>query len=264
MPEGLVLGDDIALVVSNGVAHVEFTREEKLNALSRQTLDGLMQIVRWVGVEESVRAVLISDRGRMFCSGDDLDGLAPVHGAGPNALTEIYEGPNSVVHRLLTCRKPIVAAVTGGAYVAGLDIALACDFRIASPETRLGPVGLTLANAGCMALLPMYLGFPAAKRIMFRAKPIGGEEALVLGLVDELVPADQVVARGLELATELAQGPTLAYAATKSALLAMMGMSPLVALHLDQDYSVAGYGANDAKEALAAWQERRTPTFTGS
>lgn len=264
MPEGLELGDEIVLTVANGVAHVEFAREEKLNALSRQTLSGLTEIVRWAGVDESIRAILISGRGRMFCSGDDLDGLGPVHGAGPSSLTEIYEGPNPVVHRLLTCRKPVVAAVTGGAYVAGLDIALACDFRVASPETKLGPVGMTLAAAGCMALLPMYVGFPVAKKLILQAKPILGEEALRLGLVDELVPTDQVVSRGMELAEELARGPTLAYGAAKSGLLAMIGMSPLMALHLDQDYSVAGQATHDAQEALLAWQERRKAHFTGS
>lgn len=260
---GPTVSDEMELTFEDGVAHIALNRPDKLNALTRTLMDSIGESLRWAAVAPEVRAILISGKGRMFCSGDDLDGLGSVHGAGPSPATEVFDGPYPLMHKLLTTRKPVIAAVQGGAYVAGLDIALAADYRIASAETKLGPIGMTLGGAGGMSLLPMYLPIAKIRSILFRAQPIKGQEALALGLVDEIVETDQILVRAKEVAALWAEGPTLAYGATKSALLSMASMSPLAAVHMEQDYAMAGYATHDAKEAMVAWQERRKPVFKG-
>ncbi|MET3524010.1 enoyl-CoA hydratase/isomerase family protein [Mesorhizobium abyssinicae] len=260
---GPQVGDDLELTFTDGVAHIALNRPDKLNAMTRTIQNSFIECIKWAGVAPEVRAVLISGKGRMFCSGDDLDGLGSLHGAGPSPLTECVEGPGPLLSRLIALRKPVVCAVQGGAYVAGLDLALACDFRVASAGTKLGPISASLGGAGGMALLTLYVPIATARRILFEARPIGGEEALKLGLVDELVETDAILDRAMEIAKKYAVGPTLAYGAIKSSLLSMIGVSPLQALHMEQDYSLTGYGTHDYEEALKAWQEKRPPQFLG-
>lgn len=254
---------EVQLSLEGAVAHIAINRPDKFNALNRGVLNALGEAVRWAAVSPDVRAILLSGNGPMFCAGDDLDGQGDVYGAGPSAQTEVYDSYGPLAYRLLTVRKPIVVALQGGAYVAGLDIALAGDYRVASKETVLGPISASLGVAGGTALLPMYVNVATARKILLRAKPIKGEEALVLGLVDELVEADEILDRARELAQEFAEGPTLAYGAIKSALLAAIGVSPLVTLNSEQDYSMAGCMTKDYAEASAAWAERRAPVFRG-
>jgi 2-(1,2-epoxy-1,2-dihydrophenyl)acetyl-CoA isomerase len=261
---GPQLSDEVELSVEGGVARIALNRPDKYNALTRRMLDSLNAAVRWAAVSRDVRSILICGNGDMFCAGDDLGGLGQVDGEGPNAETEVYDSYGPLVARLLTARKPIVAAVLGGAFVAGLDIALAADYRVASASTKLGPVSASLGVAGGTALLPMYVSVGTARRLLLRAKPIRGQEAFDLGLVDELVEESDVHDRAMALAKEFAAGPTLAYAATKSALLSGIGMNPLAVLNMELDYSMSGYHTRDYAEAIAAWEERREPNFTGA
>ncbi len=260
---GPELPPEVQLDLEGAVAHIVINRPDKFNALNRDVLNALVEAVRWSAVSPDVRAVLLSGNGPMFCAGDDLDGMGEVYGVGPSAQTEVFDSYAPLVQRLLTLRKPVVVALQGGAYVAGLDIALAADYRVASAETVLGPISASLGVSGGTALLPMYVSIATARRILLRAKPIKGEEALALGLVDELVATDDILGRARELAQEFAQGPTLAYGATKSALLASIGVSPLATLNSEQDYSMAGCLTKDYAEASSAWAERRAPVFRG-
>lgn len=260
---GLEICEDLELTVENGVAHIALNRPDKLNALTRPVITSFEQILRWASVAPEVRSILISGKGRMFCAGDDLGGLTDVYGAPPSSATEVYQGPYPLIQRMLITRKPIVVAVQGGAYVAGLDLALAGDYRIGSTRTKLGPVAMTLGAPGGMVMLPMYVSIGIARRMVLRGEPIAADEAHRLGLLDELVPEEEILSRAMEVAQEWAQGPTLAYGAVKSAFLAMTGMSTLSALELEQDHAMASYGTEDQKEGAAAWAENRKAVFTG-
>ncbi|MET3524008.1 enoyl-CoA hydratase/isomerase family protein [Mesorhizobium abyssinicae] len=249
--------------LTDGVASIVLDRPEKLNALTRNMLCGLIEAIRWAGVDPRVRCVLLSGRGRMFCAGDDLEGLGPLYDVDVSADTEVIEGPAQLIRRLLTLRKPVVAAVQGGAYVAGLDIILACDYRVAAETTKLGPTCLRLGTPGGLSLLPHYLPLAIARKLLLRAKPLAASEALQLGLVDEIVSGEDLMKRAMEVASEFANGPTLAYGAAKSALLNMVGMSTLQALHMEQDYILSTKDSHDQSEALQAWKEGRPAKFKG-
>lgn len=255
--------EHVVTTLIDGVAHIELARPEKLNSLSRPMLDALVETLRWAGVTPEVRAVLISGHGRLFCAGDDLDGLGELHGTPQNDLSEIYEAVAPVAVKMLTLRKPVVAAIQGGAYGAGLDLALTADYRVASESTKLGMVPARLASAGQMALLMLYVSVNTARRLLFMAEPVPGKQALELGLVDELVDDDLILSRAREVATRLAQGPTLAYGGIKSGLLTMVGMNTLAALNFELDLSLSSHGTYDAEEAMAAQAERREPKFLG-
>lgn len=255
--------EHVVTTLSDGVAHIELARPDKLNSLSRPMLDALVETLRWAGVNPEVRAILISGHGRIFCAGDDLDGLGDLHGAPQNDLSEIYEAVAPVAVKMLTIRKPIVAAIHGGAYGAGLDLALTADYRVASERTKLGMVPAKLASAGQMALLLLYVSVNTARRLLFKAEPVSGSQALELGLVDELVDEDLILSRAREVAMELAKGPTLAYGTMKMGLLTMVGMNTLAALNMELDLSLASHGTHDAEEGMAAQMERREPRFLG-
>jgi 2-(1,2-epoxy-1,2-dihydrophenyl)acetyl-CoA isomerase len=248
--------------VQGQVLHIALDRPEKRNALSRQMIDDLCRLVRWAGHEPGVRSVLLRGNGKAFCAGDDLDGLGPVEGVGPSDSTEL-DAYQPVVLALLRLRKPSVACVHGPAYGAGMDLALACDLRVGAPGMRFGPVTTKVGGCSFTTLLPLYVGVPKARRLLFFSDPIEAEEALALGLIDDLAPNDEVFERAESLALKLAEGPTRAYALIKQSL--FLGMAPQVfsSLLIEEEFTRVSMDTRDAREGTLAGVEGRIPRFTG-
>jgi 2-(1,2-epoxy-1,2-dihydrophenyl)acetyl-CoA isomerase len=248
--------------VQGQVLQVTLNRPEKRNALSRQMIDDLCRLIRWAGHETDVRSVLLRGNGKAFCAGDDLDGLGPVEGVGPSDSTEL-DAYQPVVMALLRLRKPSVACVHGAAYGAGMDLALACDLRVGGPATRYGPVTTKVGGSSFTTLLPLYVGIPKARRLLFFSDPIEAQEALALGLIDDLAPDEQVFGRAEAMALKLAEGPTRAYALIKQSL--FLGMAPQVfsSLLFEDDFTRVSMDTRDAREGTLAGEEGRIPRFTG-
>ncbi len=253
----LVRGD-----VRSGVLEITLNRPAKRNALNRVMIEDLCVLVRWAGHQPTVRSVLLHGNGSVFCAGDDLAGLGPVHGAGPSDSTEL-DAYQPVIYALLRLRKPSIASVNGPAHGAGMELALACDLRIGAEGCNFGPVTALFGGASFTSLLPLYVGMPRARRLLYFSRPVPSDEALSLGLLDEVTPDADVLDRTRIVARELAAGPTQAYGQIKYAL--MLGMAPQLfsSLILEDEITRASMQTADAREGALARAEKRPPEFTG-
>jgi 2-(1,2-epoxy-1,2-dihydrophenyl)acetyl-CoA isomerase len=238
----------------------------------------LIETLTQAQMHDEVRVLVITGSGRAFSAGDDITGRT-VEYAGAEALTPdiprghhnalgTYNGlrvlsqPLNLAVRSLD--KLVVAAINGVAIQTGLSLALACDFRIASTEARLGSGTLRfglLPDEGGQYLLVQLLGVARAMDFLMRNRIVSAEEALALGLVHEVVPPERLVRRALELATELANGPQVAMRLLKRAIYNAAEMTFLQALEDIAAKTAISDHHPDAREGVAAFREKRPPRF---
>ena len=204
-----------------------FNQPDRLNGMTQGMKRDLLEILTEAQMDDGVRVVVFTGSGRAFSAGDDISGRPP-DGAGAKALMPdirpghqdaigTYEGLRVISQALnLGVRnldKLTIAAVNGVAIQTGLSLALACDFRIASTEARLGSGTLRfglMPDEGGQYLLVQILGVARAMDFLMRNRIVSGDEALALGLVHEVVPPEQLLERALALAREFAEGPQVA------------------------------------------------------
>jgi len=209
----------------------------------------------------AVRAIVLCAEGKHFCAGADFgsrgpDGVMRTAKRGRHLYKE--------AQRLWKTGKPIVAAVHGAAVGAGVGLAVMADFRVTCPEARFSVNFTRLGfhpGFGLTASLPRLIGEQQAALLMYTGRRLTGEEALALGLADYCVPLDQVRAKAIELATEIAQSAPLAIEATRETL--RRGLAEAVARATEREYEEQDWLRNtaDFKEGTKAMGERRLPNF---
>lgn len=246
-----------------GVMTVTLNRPDVLNAVNDQLAHELHEALRQAAREAAVRCLVLTGAGRGFCSGQDLRGRAESRPSYRDHLRATY---NPIILLLRTMEKPVIASVNGVAAGAGMSLALAADLRIASERASFievfSRVGL-VPDSGSTHLLTRLVGLGKALELCYTADPVDAQEALRLGLVNRVVPHDELNAATGTLAARLAAGPTKAYGLMKRAL--TYGLhAPLDAAleyeaHLQE---IAGRSA-DHGEGVAAFLEKRPPSFHG-
>ncbi|MCK2213046.1 enoyl-CoA hydratase-related protein [Actinomadura sp. ATCC 31491] len=252
--------------VADAVATITLDRPDAMNSLTAEVKQALLDALRRAADDRSIRAVLLTGSGRAFCAGQDLREHADNLEAGRGLADTVRLHYNPVVELLATMPKPVVAAVNGVAAGAGASLAFACDLRVASEKAKfaLAFAGIGLApDSGASWTLQRLVGLGRAAELLLLGEPLDAARALELGLVTRVVPADDVLKTAHELAVRLAQGPTLAFAATKRALAhaAAHPLSSALALEADlQDECVATRDHHDATRAFLAKQR---PAFNG-
>ena len=256
--------DSILLTQQDGVLTITLNRPEVLNAFNDQMLRELHDTLRQAARDAAVRCVVLTGAGRAVCAGQDLRDRT---GTATFSLSESLRSRyNPVILLLRTMEKPVVAAVNGVAAGAGCSLALAADLRIASDRASFievfARVGL-VPDSGSTYFLPRLVGLGKAFELAYTAEPVEASEALRLGLVNRVVPHDELVPQSRALATRLAAGPTRGYGLTKRAI--NFGLS--VALDQALDYEaylqeVAGRSA-DHREGVAAFLQKRQANFKG-
>ena len=249
------------------VGRISFNRPDKLNALRPETMAELIEAVSDFERESDVRAIVITGRGEAFSSGGDRDFLDEVTRMTPFEIKEsVYSTFQGAVRKLKLCPKPTVAAVHGPAVGAGCEIAIACDFRVASPQALFYESWLELGiipPLGGMFLLPRLVGLGKATEMILLGTRVGGEEAARIGLVNKLVPRAELEGEALALAEKLAQGPPLALSIAKEGLRRGMESS------LEKEWEFNLYAqsmllnSGDFAEAVRARKEKRKPEFRG-
>jgi enoyl-CoA hydratase len=247
----------IAVARDGAVAVVTIDREEALNALDVETLTELRDRLRDVASDDDVRAVVLTGAGeKAFAAGADIkymSGLdveqAKTWGALGHETTSLLE----------TMPKPAIAAINGFALGGGCELALACDLRFASARAKLGQPEINLAIVpgwGGTQRLARVCGIGIAKDLIYTGRTVGAEEAVRIGLVNEI--ADPVLDRAVEVAHSLAEKSAGALALAKR----LVNMAP-DALEAETREFGELFGSADAKEGLAAFVEKRPPRFAG-
>jgi 2-(1,2-epoxy-1,2-dihydrophenyl)acetyl-CoA isomerase len=262
-------------LIAETLGHVRvlrLNRPERKNALTTSLGWSIVQSVRAADADDEARVVAIIGNGDAFCSGLDLGGNeAEAPDTGLSEQQRIVDEKGWVGRFLVALRfetdKPVVAGVNGVAIGAGLSLAMAADIRIAAGTARFHPGYLragTSPDGGLTWSLPTLVGHETAMRFLLESRFIDAEEALHHGLVSEVVPAEQLESRLLELCNAIAAQAPLAVRRTKH----LVARTPLVtdvdARMVDEiRNALAGLDSEDGQEAVQAIMERRAPQFRG-
>jgi enoyl-CoA hydratase/carnithine racemase len=254
---------EVTVTVDGAVATITLDRPEKLNALTAGMLQALEAACGALDRDEAVRAVIVaSSSPKAFCAGADMLEWGPL-GAMGMWHRWIRDG-HRVFDRLARLRQPTVAAIGGIAYGGGLELALACDLRIASDDARFAfpevTVGAVPGWAGSQRL-PRVVGVGRAKQLVLLGQPIDAATAAAWGLVAEVRPPDQLQSRALELARRIAENAPTAVQAAKQLVDAAAGEG--LAATLEALAAGVAAGTADAREGITAFREKRKPKFTG-
>jgi enoyl-CoA hydratase/carnithine racemase len=251
-----------------GVATVTFDRPERLNALTFEVYADLRDLLAELPNRDRVRVLVLTGRGRGFCSGGDVrDIIGALQAMGPGELLDFTRMTGAVVRGLRELPLPVVAAVNGVAAGAGAVIALAADLRLLARSASLAflftRVGLSGADMGCAYLLPRLVGLGRATELLLLGDKVDADRAAALGLANRVVDDPELPAAAAELARRLADGPALAYAATKVLLGRELDLPLSGALELEAVTQALLLGSDDHREFYAAFTQGRSPTWKG-
>ncbi len=254
----------LVVVATEGpVATVALERPEAHNALSMALCEALLETFARVAADPEVRAVVVEGRGPSFCTGADLKERRGKPLPWMRRHNRLIAG---VADAIAALPQPVVAALHGHALGGGAELALACDFRVAAAECRIGFPEATLGiipGAGGTQRLPRLVGPTVAKELIFTGRRIDAALALRLGVVSEVVPEGQVGQAARALAGRIAASAPLAVAAAKRAIDDGLDGSLAAGLALEYRSQLALYASADWQEGLAAFGEKRAPRFRG-
>jgi enoyl-CoA hydratase/carnithine racemase len=256
------------LAITRGVAEIALNRPERLNALTFEIYGELAETFAALETE-AVRAVVITGKGRGFCSGGDVEGIiAELFERDAAGLLAFTRATGRLIQHIAELRRPVIAAVNGVAVGAGAVIAAACDLRIAAESARFGyifpKVGLSGADMGASYLLPRIVGRGRAAELLYFGDIIDAATALSMGLVNRVVPDDQVLALARDWAHRLAQGPAFAHAMTKQMIESEASMSLSAAIEAEAQAQAICMAHPDFREAYEANRAKRAPRFWGA
>jgi enoyl-CoA hydratase/carnithine racemase len=252
-----------------GVAKITLSRPERLNALTFAIYQELRDVMLALDDEEVVRAVVLTGEGRAFSSGGDVeDIIGELFKRDMKGLLQFTRITGELIGSIRKLRRPVVAAVNGVCVGAGAVMALACDFRIAADSAKFGfifpKVGLCGADMGAAYLLPRVVGLGHASELLFLGDVISALRAKEIGLVHEVVPQAECVARAVKLAERLASGPAFAHAMTKQMLESEATMSLDEALEAEAQAQAICMQNPDFRAAFDAWQKKVPIRFAGA
>jgi 2-(1,2-epoxy-1,2-dihydrophenyl)acetyl-CoA isomerase len=256
--------ETLLVEAKDGVRVITLNRPDVLNAISAQLAKELEDALRDAERAPDARCVLLAASGRGFCAGADLRQQTPGQTSLGDLLRTRYNG---IVLRMRAMEKPVIAAINGVAAGAGCNLALAADLRIASERASFievfSRVGL-VPDSGGTWLLPRLVGMGKALEMMFFADPIDAITAERLGLVNRIVPHDDLLPRALEWGVRLAAGPTRAYGLTKRAVNQAVAAGFADALEYEAQLQEIAGRTDDHREGVAAFLAKRPPAYKGS
>ena len=260
--------NNFRFAVEDGVATITFDRPKKLNALTFEVYADLRDLLTDLPLRDDVRVVVITGTGRGFSSGGDVtEIIGELQKMDPRDLLAFTRMTGTVTQRMRDCPFPIIASVNGVAAGAGAVIALAADLRILSASATFSflftKVGLSGGDMGAAYLLPRLIGLGRASELLLLGETVTAQRALAIGLANAVVEDSELSAQTSGVARRLADGPTLAYAATKMLISKEMEMSLDAALDLDSMTQALLMKSADHAEFYAAFREGREPNWTG-
>jgi len=254
--------ETLLVQIEDGIGTITLNRPKVLNALNKQVFEELAQAALALEMNEAVRVVIITGGDKVFAAGADIDQYAEED----TVFFVTDQTANRAFNLIANMPKPVIAAVAGFALGGGCELALVADVRIAAdnakfglPEIKLG----ILPGIGGTQRLPRLIGAGRAKELIFTGDPINAEEAWRIGLVNKVVPAEQLFAETRKLAKRLAGQGAVALRLAKSSINEGLEMDLAAGLQYEHKcYSIL-FSTKDQKEGFSAFQEKRRPNFKG-
>ena len=251
----------IKLEVKDHIAVVNLNAPP-MNLLSGPMLRDLRDMMGELEKEEDLRCIIITGEGpKAFCAGANVDEYTD---PTIDQLDETDVWARNILTRLSNFPCPIIAAINGYALGGGMELALACDIRIAADSAKMGLVETKIgmiAGWGGSQRLPRIVGVGNAKYMMFTSDKITADKALSIGLVQEVVPAEELMNKAMEIAERIAYNSPIAVRLEKEAVNFYMNMNIMEGLELERRCDRLTYLSEDSKEGMAAFEERRTPNY---
>ena len=263
--------DELLCHIERRVGVITLNKPHKKNALGDVLTPALRRTVVTLDEDDRVGCVMITGAGDAFCSGGDVSGMGGASGSADEPPRSKRDMVADLTHRQVTLTQRIfemdkvtIAALPGAAAGAGLSIALACDLRLASDNafvtTAFRNIGLS-GDYGSSWFLPRLIGLAKARELFFTADRVGAEEGARLGLFNRVFPRETFRQDALDFAAGIANGPTNALGRMKFNLNHGMDQSLGDSLALEAQQLIDSMGDGESREAIAAFMEKRTPTF---
>ena len=254
----------VSYEVRGPAAVVTINRPDRMNALSREVVDGLQDARRRAEANPAVRAVVVTGAGgRAFCAGADLKERRSM---SDDDVRAFLADLRSTFDGIAESPKPFIAAINGYALGGGLELALCCDIRIASVSAKMGLTEVRLAiipGAGGTQRLPRAVGVARATEMILTGRRVQADEAERIGLVSDVVAGDELVDRACEIADAIALGGPLAIEQAKFAIRRGTEVDLTTGLAIERKAYEVLIPTSDRVEALDAFREKRPPDFKG-
>ncbi|WP_433433812.1 enoyl-CoA hydratase/isomerase family protein [Nonomuraea sp. CA-141351] len=256
------MGEFVSVEVADQIATIRLDRP-KMNALNGQVQREIAEAAREVDADPQVQAVIVYGGEKVFAAGADIKEMADMSYADMAAHSRTLQSCFTTVAQI---GKPVIAAIAGYALGGGCELALCADFRVAGESAKLGQPEITLGiipGAGGTQRLPRLIGPARAKDLIFTGRHVPASEALAMGLVDRVVPDEQVYTAALEWAATFVGGPTVALRAAKQAIDQGLEADLDTGLEVERLQFSGLFATDDAKIGMRAFTEKAKPKFTG-
>ena len=250
----------IELEVSESIAVVRLDKPP-VNALDRATRRRLIEIFDEVSERSDVRVAILTGTGRFFCSGADLKDRPDAEKAGD--FLDHNRWTRETGNAIRECAKPVIAAVNGPALGAGFGLMAACDIFLASEDATFAMPEINVGLAGGVSMLRTMFGRSFTRRMFFTGMKVSAAELYRRGVIDEVVPTEQLMPLAMEIAQEIASKAPLAVAYAKQAANMMDLMPQRDGYRFEQNITMALARTEDAQEARKAFLEKRKPVYKG-
>jgi enoyl-CoA hydratase len=260
----MVEGEEVLIKIDNKIATIVLNRPAALNAINVRLRNRLISIIEEIETNRDVRVVIITGSGeKAFCVGADIKERREM---SILEMRELRQTGKNIYNLIENLSKPVMAAINGYALGGGFEIALACDIRIASNNSRFGLPEVTLGVipvGGGTQRLPRLIGSAKAKELIFTGLTIGAQEALEIGFVNQVVPMEKLMNSALEMAVKISNNPPIAIREAKRAINLALNTNLETGLAFEAEAYLNCYVTKDREEALSAFREKRPPSYGG-
>lgn len=254
----------VLLKTENNIAVITLNRPEAANAFSKRMLFELQEVLEQIKYDQNIRTVIITGSGeKVFCAGADLKERATMT---PLEVKQTVSLIRSVVNEVEQLPMPVIAAMNGAAFGGGLELALACDIRIAAYTAKVGLTETSLAiipGAGGTQRLPRLIGIGKAKELIYTARRIEAKEAQELGMIEHVVPIEELLNKAVEIAGKIAENGPIAVGQAKLAINRGIEADLQTGLQIEQMAYAITIPTKDRTEGLTAFKEKRKPIYKG-
>ena len=250
----------------DAIVILTLNRPNRFNSWNGQMRDEMAAAVRDLVADDDLRVLIITGEGRAFSAGEDVGGMQALSDVGTRGFRRVARGIHNVFDEIEAIEVPVIAAINGVAAGGGMELALSCDFRFAADTAKMGfpenKVGLIPGSGGCSRLVKL-VGLAKAKRLVMTGEIVPAVRALELGLVEEVMPAEQLMPRVMEFAGELAAKAPQALGLAKLVLNACLNVDPDTGRNLERLGQSILKKTDDHLEGAKAFIEKRAADFKG-